>query len=158
MLSVFPAGDEAPGRVEPVDVALDDLPPVRELEDLSRADLRRGASAEEQDAVAVAGPYKIGHVAPRQQYALHESFVTPAELEASGKLEAAFEEKSMLSTLDRAYARFERPAAVRLGETYVVYRTERPIHHPGRTSCSVTRPRCSAPPAWWRSTTAPPRW
>ena len=42
--------------------------------------LGRGA-----DTVAVAGPYKIGYAGP-QQLALHESFVTPAELEASGKL------------------------------------------------------------------------
>ncbi len=130
VLSVFAAGDEAPGRVEPMDVAADDPPAVRELEDLSRADLRKGASAEEQDTVAVAGPYKIGYAGPRQHYALHESFVTPAELEASGKLEAAFEEKMMLSTLDRAYARFGRPGAVKVGETYVVYKTERPVRHP----------------------------
>jgi hypothetical protein len=130
VLRFFPAGDGAPGRVEPVDVAVDDLPAVRELEDLSRADMSQRASPEEQDTVAVAGPYKIGYVAPRQQYALHESFVTPAELQASGKIEAAFEEKLLLSTLDRAYARFQRTAGVKPGETYVVYRTERPIRHP----------------------------
>jgi hypothetical protein len=118
-------GDD--GRVEPLDVAADE--PVREPEDLARVDLRKGASAEEQDAVAVAGPYRIGQVR-RQQYALHESFVTPAEVRASGKVEAAFEEKLMLSTLDRGYARFERSAPVQPGETYVVYRTERAIRHP----------------------------
>ncbi len=127
-LRVFPGGDEAPGRVEPLDVAMDDAP-VRDVEDLSRVDMRKGASAEEQDAVAVAGPYRIGQVR-RQQYALHESFVTPAEVQASGTVEAAFEEKLLLATLDRAYARFARSAPVRPGETYVVYRTERPIHHP----------------------------
>lgn len=114
-------GDD--GRLEPLDE------PVREPEDLARVDLRQGASAEEQDMVAVAGPYRIGQVR-RQQYALHESFVTPAEIEASGKVEAAFEEKLMLSTLDRGYARFARSAPVRPGETYVVYRTERAIRHP----------------------------
>lgn len=124
VLSVFAAGDQAPGRVEPMEVA------VRELEDFSRADPSQGASADEQDMVAVAGPYKIGYVAAGQRYALHESFVTADELQASGKIEAAFEEKMMLSTLDRAYARFERPAAVKVGETYVVYRTERPVRHP----------------------------
>ena len=118
-------GDD--GRVEPLDVATDE--PVREPEDLARVDLRKGASAEEQDAVAVAGPYRIGQVR-RQQYALHESFVTPAEVGASGKVEAAFEEKLMLATLDRGYARFERKAPVQPGETYIVYRTVRPIRHP----------------------------
>ena len=36
----------------------------------------------------------------------------------------------MLSTLDRAYARFEVATDVKAGETYVIYKTERPIQHP----------------------------
>ena len=70
--------------------------PVRELEDFSRADLKAPASDEEEDAVAVAGPYKIGYVAARARLARHDTFVTPRELAESGSIRAAFEEKLML--------------------------------------------------------------
>ena len=103
---------------------------ARELEDFSRANLAAPESIEEQDAVAVAGPYQIGYVAPRAILARHDTFVTPRELAESGAISAAFEEKLMLATLDKAYARFERRADVKPGETYVIYKTERPIRHP----------------------------
>ncbi|GAO04265.1 LysM peptidoglycan-binding domain-containing protein [Anaeromyxobacter sp. PSR-1] len=133
LLRFYPFADEAPARVEAVagvDEVEEEPAPVRELEDFSRADMNAPASAEEQDAVAVSGPYKIGFVPSRQRYALHESFVTPRELDESGAIEAAFEEKLMLSSLDKGYAHFKRAAGVKPGETYVVYKTERPIRHP----------------------------
>jgi hypothetical protein len=80
--------------------------------------------------VVVSGPYKIAYVAPKSKFARHDTFVTPRELAESGSLDAAFEEKLLLSTEDRAYARFQRATEVKVGETYVVYRTERPIFHP----------------------------
>ncbi|HSD20402.1 MAG TPA: LysM peptidoglycan-binding domain-containing protein, partial [Anaeromyxobacter sp.] len=131
LLKFFPSADEAPTRVEPIaEAEPEELAPVRDLEDLSRANLTAPESIEEQDAVAVAGPYKIGYVAPRALLARHDTFVTPRELAESGAISAAFEEKLMLATLDKAYARFERRAGVKPGETYVVYKTERPIRHP----------------------------
>jgi hypothetical protein len=78
----------------------------------------------------VSGPYKIAYVPPRTRFARHDTFVTPRELAESGAISAAFEEKLMLSTEDRAYARFRSAAEVKAGETYVVYKTERPIYHP----------------------------
>jgi hypothetical protein len=140
VLKFFPAADEAPTRVQPLDPSSpiaqaeeeeeDEFTPVRELEDFSRADMKAPAPAEESDAVAVAGPYKIGYVPPRSRFARRDTFVTPRELAESGSLRASFEEKLMLSAHDRAYARFENAAGVKVGETYVVYKTERPIHHP----------------------------
>jgi hypothetical protein len=126
VLRFHASAEEAPTQVAPVE----DFEPVRELEDLSRADLGGAASAEEQDAVAVSGPYRIGYVPPRSAYARRDTFVTPREVSESGAIRAAFEEKLMLSSEDRAYARFERSAPVKTGETYVVYKTDRPIHHP----------------------------
>jgi hypothetical protein len=134
VLKFYPSAEEAPARVEPVVAGAEEEEeesgPVRELEDLSRANLAEGPSAEEQDAVAVAGPYKIGYVPPRTTFARHDTFVTPRELDESGAIKAAFEEKLMLSTLDRAYAQFKGDAKVKPGETYVVYRTERTVVHP----------------------------
>ncbi len=132
LLRFFQSGEEAPAQVAPVEaeVAMEEPEPVRELEDLSRANMAGPASEEEKDAVAVAGPYKIGYVAPRTAYASHDAFVTPRELEESGSIRAAFEEKLMLSARDRAYATFRGRGAVKVGETYAVYRTVRTVTHP----------------------------
>ena len=36
----------------------------------------------------------------------------------------------MLATFDRAYAKFDKPADVKVGETYVIYKTKRAVRHP----------------------------
>jgi hypothetical protein len=139
LLKFYPSAEEAPTRVEPLPELGPDTPiaeveeepePVRELEDLSRADMTAPAGVEEAEAVAVAGPYQIGYVPPRARLVRRDTFVTPRELAESGSIRAAFEEKLMLSSLDRAYADFGNPAEVKVGESYVVYRTARPIYHP----------------------------
>jgi hypothetical protein len=141
LLRFYPSAEEGPARVEPLVPMADaapqeqavedeDLVEPRELEDLSKADLAQPPSAEEQDAVGVSGPYKIGHVTGRAQMARRDSFVTPRELAESGAITAAFEEKLMLATLDKAYARFAGEAPVKVGETYVVYRTAGDVRHP----------------------------
>ncbi|HSN89931.1 MAG TPA: LysM domain-containing protein [Anaeromyxobacteraceae bacterium] len=126
LIRFYPAAEEAPARVEPVEVA--EAP--RELEDLSRAEMQAQASLEEAETVAVSGPYKIGYVPPKAMQARNVTFVTRHELEQSGRIKGAFEEKLMLSTLDKTYAEFERSVPVKVGETYLVYKTERAIHHP----------------------------
>jgi hypothetical protein len=139
VLKFFPSAEEAPGRVEPLDAAAavaaapepEDEAESRSapvLEAFSRAELN--APIPESDAVAVVGPYKIGYVAPKQLMARHDTFVTPAELDASGAIKAAFDEKLMLTPLDHAYATFKTAAPVQKGEVYMIYRTERPIVHP----------------------------
>jgi hypothetical protein len=142
VLKFFPAADEAPGRVEPLPGDADPLLAMpapeedeeveapRELEDFSRADMHAPESAEQQDAVAVAGPNRIGYVPPKSLFVRHDAFVTPRELDESGAIKAAFEEKLMLSTLDKAYAEFKGAVGVQPGETYVIYKTSRAIHHP----------------------------
>ncbi len=126
LLKFYPSAEEAPARVEPM-VAEEEVEAPKELEDFSRSD---GKEPVDDDAVAVAGPYKIGYVPPQRRLARHDTFVTPRELAESGSIEAAFEEKIMLAFLDHAYARFENAANVKTGETYVVYKTVRPIYHP----------------------------
>jgi hypothetical protein len=131
LLRFFPGSDEAPARVEAI-AELSEEPEAlevpRELEDFSRAEL--GDAPVDDDVVAVAGPYKIGYVAPKALLVRHDSFVTRRELEESGALTASFHEKHMLSTLDQAYAQFKGAAPVAAGETYVLYKTDRAVHHP----------------------------
>jgi hypothetical protein len=137
VIRFHPSAEEAPGRVEPLDVAQgapaaaeEDLQAPRELEDLSRADMKKPQEIGEGDEVAVVGPYKIGYVPPKGLFARRDSFVTPRELAESGTLTAAFEDKQLLTIDDRAYAKFTAAAPVKRGETYVLYRTERPVRHP----------------------------
>ncbi|HYG70152.1 MAG TPA: LysM domain-containing protein, partial [Anaeromyxobacteraceae bacterium] len=127
LLRVAPGSAEGPALAEELEDFPEDLEAPRELEDFSRAEL--GAAADD-DSVAVAGPYKIGYVAPRALLVRHDSFVTRRQLEESGDLAASFDEKRMLSTLDEAYARFKTKAPVKAGETYVLYKTSRSVHHP----------------------------
>jgi hypothetical protein len=139
LLRFFPSAEEAPTRVEPVEgvapmAEAEPEPEVeapRELEDFSKAELGGSSDLVDEDAaVAVSGPYKIGYVAPRSTTARHETFVTRQEIEESGELFGAFEDKLMLSTTDSTYARFKGSAEVKKGEAYVIYRTEREIVHP----------------------------
>ncbi|HSM92695.1 MAG TPA: LysM peptidoglycan-binding domain-containing protein [Anaeromyxobacteraceae bacterium] len=129
LLRFYPSAEEAPARVEPVEEAPVAEAP-RELEDFSKAELAAPSELIDEDAVAVSGPYKIGYVPPQATTARHETFVTRRELEESGELVGAFEEKLMLSTTDQVYARFKGSAGVKKGEAYVIYRTERKIVHP----------------------------
>jgi LysM domain len=136
LLRFYASGEEAPAQVEPVageDQGAEEdeeAAPVKELEDLSRADMKQPSSEEVQDAVAVAGPYKIGYVRPGTTWVRTSAFVTPHELAESGVIRSAFEEKLLLTARDRAYVQFSAPAGVKIGETYAVYKTETPVKHP----------------------------
>jgi len=137
LLRFFPAADGQPARIQPVtapqpaaEEPLAEQEAPRELEDLTRADLAKAQEYGDEDAVAVSGPYKIGHVAPRGVMASREAFVTRRELEEAGGITGAFEDKLLLSVHDRAYARFRPEATPRVGQTFVVFRTLRAVAHP----------------------------
>ena len=141
VLRFYPSEEEAPVRVEPVEAGAgqaagepgaeeEEYEPPRELEDLSKADMKVPPPEEEKDAVAVAGPYKIGYVASNATLTRHDGLVTPRELAESGTIVNAFEEKLLLSMLDRTYAQFKGTPPVKVGESYVVYKTLRPVKHP----------------------------
>jgi hypothetical protein len=138
LLRFYPGGEEGPTQVEVVPgegpVAIDEEEggeaPVKELEDLSRADMKGQASEDVQDAVVVAGPYKVGYVKPGTTWVRTSAFITPRELAESGVLFSAFEEKLLLTARDRAYVKFTAPAGVKVGETYAVYKTETAVKHP----------------------------
>ncbi|HEY7724218.1 MAG TPA: LysM peptidoglycan-binding domain-containing protein [Anaeromyxobacteraceae bacterium] len=133
LLRFFPATEEAPARVEvavPTEAPpVEELAPPRELEDLSRAE--GPPDYGDEDAVAVVGPYKVGYVAAKGVLMRRDTFVTQRELEEAGVISGAFEDKLMLSITDRAYARFRDPQAPQVGQTYLVFRTVRPVVRPG---------------------------
>jgi hypothetical protein len=139
LVRFYPSAEEAPARVEAVAEAAPGAPGAdaddvaeapRELEDFSRVDMKAAASQDVSDTVAVVGPYKIGYTPPKAFVARDLTFVTAGELAQSGKITGAFEEKIMLANLDRTYAQFRSAAPVKKGESYLVYKAERPIRHP----------------------------
>jgi len=141
VLRFYPSAEEAPSRVEPAPTPLvkvepgqpaeePEAAPVRELEDFSKANMKAPIPVDTTDEVAVAGPNRIAFVQAKSILIRRDTFVTRSEVEGSGSLVAAFEEKLMLSQGDRTYAHFKSSAEMVPGESYVVYRTERPIHHP----------------------------
>jgi len=133
VVRLYPGAENGPGRLEPAQAPMaaeEDYEAPRELDDLSRADMKKPQDYGEGDDVAVVGPYRIGYVAPKGTYARHDTFVTQRELEESGVIKSAFSDKLMLSLHDRAYVTFKQPNQVKRGEVYTIYRTDRPVKHP----------------------------
>jgi hypothetical protein len=56
--------------------------------------------------------------------------ITPRALQEAGTIGKSWEEKSLLSTGDRVYLDWPEKRQVEVGQSYVVFRTERRIHHP----------------------------
>ena len=126
-LRLAPAGAQAPARIEMVS---SDAVPPKEVDDLTRGTLDRVQMLDDEDTVTVGGLYKIGGVRPKGPAVLRNSFVTASQLESSGTVVAAFEEKMILTTGDRIYGRFKDPDSVKVGQKFSIYRTEGAIIHP----------------------------
>jgi hypothetical protein len=131
-IRLAPAGVAAPARVEPVAIGevAGEVAAPREIEDLTRGNIDRAEMLDDEDTVAVVGPYTVGGARPKGPAVQRNSFVTPGQLEASGKVVAAFEEKEILVTGDKIYGRFADPASVKVGQKFSLYRTEGRIVHP----------------------------
>jgi hypothetical protein len=127
-LRLSPAGAEAPARID-VASAADAVPP-KELDDLTRGNIDRAQMIDDEDTVTVGGPYKIGGMRPKGPAVQRNSFVTANQLDSSGTVVAAFEEKMFLTTGDRIYGRFKDPGSVKVGQVFSVYRSDGAIIHP----------------------------
>ena len=127
-LRLAPAGAQAPARVDLI--VVDEAAPPKELDDLTRGNLDRAEMIGDEDTVTVGGPYTVGGMRARGPAVLRNSFVTSNQLDASGKVVAAFEERMILTTGDRIYGRFQDPDAVKVGQKFSIYRTEGRIIHP----------------------------
>jgi hypothetical protein len=128
----YAGGEQAPVRVGPAAVATgyEPVKAPRELEDLSRGTIDKAEVLDEEDAVAVVGPYRVGRPRGSGPTVQRNSFVTARQLEDAGKIIAAFEEKMFLTDGDKIYARFRDPAQAKVGQKFSVYRTEGPLLHP----------------------------
>jgi hypothetical protein len=61
---------------------------------------------------------------------VHTGFVTARELDEAGRIDSSFSEALMMSFPDTVYVRFKNRAGAKLGDRYVVFRTEQEIRHP----------------------------
>lgn len=85
----------------------------------------------ENDGVSVEG--KIGYQGngSGNRYVRVSGFVTQKELDEAGRITGSFEEKEMLSFPDRAYVKFKNASDARMGDKYLVFRTEKQaVKHP----------------------------
>lgn len=107
-----------------------------DLPDLSRGEVDGEIHS---DDISVAG--RIGVDLPKNLVAPKAGFVTDRELSDSAVIAKAWDEKSLLYTGDRVYLDWPNRTEARVGSTYVIYRTDRPVSHPetGRRVGHLTR-------------------
>jgi hypothetical protein len=118
----FPAGEEVPARVEagtgPEMVAEEgDLEAATELGPVNGESL-----------VTTSG--KIGYQASGNTLVATRGFVTAKEVDEAGKIDSSFSEAEMLSYPETAYLRFKRKVDAKVGDRYLVFRTDQEIKHP----------------------------
>ncbi len=99
----------------------------RDLDDVSKGDFNRPDYGEDDD-VTTSG--NIGYQGPRSLLTRHDGFVTERELAESATIEKAWQEKELLDQGDRIYLAWPNRNNVKVGEQYVIYRTQREIEHP----------------------------
>ncbi|MDQ3265607.1 MAG: peptidoglycan-binding protein, partial [Myxococcota bacterium] len=117
----FQDGDESPTQVE----TGEGPQAVSELEGVEPGS--EFVSDEPDDTVQVVG--KIGPTLNRDSMVVRDVFVTPREIEEAGVIEASFSEATMLTFLDEMYVKFKQGGG-RIGDRYLIFRTEAEIQHP----------------------------
>ncbi len=118
----FPAGEEVPSRVEagtgPEMVAEEgDLEAATELGPVNGESL-----------VTTSG--KIGYQANGATLVATRGFVTAKEVDEAGMIDSSFSEAEMLSYPETVYLRFKRKVEAKVGDRYLVFRTDQEIKHP----------------------------
>jgi LysM repeat protein len=134
----FPAGDEGPSRVEVED---DDngeeaVSPSAELDpDTFHPDQKA------QTSVLVTG--KIGYTPPKQTggWVRRQGFLSSREMDQVGTLTESPEQQLFLSPPDKVYLTFKHPQNAKIGDHYLIFRTDRDIYNPrtGRWAGYFTR-------------------
>lgn len=115
LVRFFTTGEEVPTQVEagePLGDPLEEGTPM----------------ADDADKVQVAG--KIGYQPKSGVHLRTKGFVTAKEVEEAGRIVGSFEESEMLSFPQQAYVQFKNKGGARLGDKYLIFRTEKEVIHP----------------------------
>lgn len=98
-----------------------------ELSDVSKGSLEKPTYGED-DGVTVAGRIGYDGFAPLRTRS--DGFITRGELKESGTIESSPEEKDHLLDGDRIYVKWDDRKNLRVGDTYVLFRTRAEVRHP----------------------------
>ncbi|WP_224245238.1 LysM peptidoglycan-binding domain-containing protein [Hyalangium gracile] len=119
----FPAGEEVPSRVET------GTPPgsmvVDEGEVQAATEL---GPASGESLVSVSGV--LTYQASAAPLVATRGFVTAKEVDEAGKVDSSFAERDMMTYPDTVYLRFKRKIDAKVGDRYLVYRTDSEVKHP----------------------------
>ncbi|HVG63295.1 MAG TPA: LysM peptidoglycan-binding domain-containing protein [Hyalangium sp.] len=117
----FPAGEEVPSRVE-----AGTGPDAAEGAELEAATELGPVSGEQ--LVETSG--KIGYQGTGGTLVATRGFVTAKEVDEAGKIDSSFSEAELLSYPETVYLRFKRKIDAKVGDRYLVFRTDQEIKHP----------------------------
>jgi hypothetical protein len=117
----FPAGEEVPSRVE-----AGTGPDAAEGTELEAATELGPVSGEQ--LVETSG--KIGYQGTGGTLVATRGFVTAKEVDEAGKIDSSFSEAELLSYPETVYLRFKRKIDAKVGDRYLVFRTDQEIKHP----------------------------
>jgi LysM domain len=120
----FPAGEEVPSRVETGTAPAEGM--MLEEGEVQAATELGPASGESLVTVSGTITYKVNDaplVATR-------GFVTAKEVEEAGKIDSSFAEMDMMTFPETVYLRFKRKIDAKVGDRYLVYRTDSEVKHP----------------------------
>jgi hypothetical protein len=121
----FPAGEEVPSRVESgIGPAPSEM--VAQEGDLEAATELGPVNGE--SLVTTSG--KIGFDGGGNTLVATRGFVTAKEVDEAGKIDSSFSDAQMLSYPETVYLRFKRKIDAKVGDRYLVFRTDQEIKHP----------------------------
>ncbi|WP_224361897.1 LysM peptidoglycan-binding domain-containing protein [Hyalangium versicolor] len=120
----FPAGEEVPSRVETGTAPADSMV-VEEGEVQAATEL---GPANGESLVSVSGV--ISYKASGATLVTTRGFVTSKEVDEAGKIDSSFSEMEMMSFPDTVYLRFKKKVDAKVGDRYLVYRTNSEVKHP----------------------------
>jgi hypothetical protein len=118
----FPAGEEVPSRVES-----GTAPGLMVEEGEVQAATELGPASGES-LVTVSGP--LSYKPNAAPLVSTRGFVTAKEVDEAGKIDSSFSEMQMMSFPDTVYLRFKRKVDAKVGDRYLVYRTNSEVKHP----------------------------
>jgi hypothetical protein len=140
-LKISRRADGLPGEVGPAATTSDDSDankPIeedvgsrpKEMADFSKGSIG-GPTPEGSDEVTTGGAYRMGMSAVPTVSKVHvASIITDRELADSGTITHSIEQKTLLTTYDKVFAKITNLQDVKVGSTYTIFRTGDRITHP----------------------------
>jgi hypothetical protein len=123
------AGEEKPAQAEEEQQeAAPSIPAPKKVQHADVAIMKQGEREFDDGQVEARGQLAYQ---PKGALKIKASgIISNAEMDAAGKLDGSFEEKTFLSTTDTAYVKFKSPDSAKMGAKYAIFRPGEDIKHP----------------------------